>query len=391
MPFRQSTPRADRRARLAALTVPGLLAGLLSGCGGGGSSPALTDVTTNAHYSYADLGSIGHVGTIPTGISDAGVITGFLNASDNGGGPNQPFRHTGATPVVTADALALPAGLTPAVNAVSLSGINASGTVVGTVAVNNVNSASVQDAFVYDTSFHDLGTLSVQVGGRSAATALAINDSGTVVGYDDFPDQALTFPFRHTGTGPFTPADSLGLFGSYTRVLPRGINQAGVIVGTATVGVNSTQHAFVYDTAYHDLGALPGCSGSGATAINGSGVVIGYGYAGIVPHSFRHTGTGPLTAADDLGQLPGSAGLAATAINAAGDVVGNTGQSGGTPTAFLLRAGGTLQSLSSTALVTNLPAGFGLQNATGINSQGQIVGYTNIAGTAHAWLLTPTP
>ena len=44
------------------------------------------------------------------------------------------------------------------------------------------------------------------------------------------------------------------------------------------------------------------------------------------------------------------------------------------------------------SLTTNLPTGFVLTNATGINSLGDIVGYgTNSAGQQEAFLLTPVP
>lgn len=401
MLFPSIQARGGSRARRAcALSLPGLLALALSGCGGGGGgSSTLTGTVSLSHFAYTDLGAIGSIGTHPTGISDAGVITGYFNTSNNGGGPNQPFRHTGTAPVTVADALALPAGQSLGPNLVSVPNINAAGTVVGTVYTNNTTSGAVQDAFVYDTSFHDLGALPLTFSGRSVAAATAVNDAGTVVGYDEFSDQGVTHAFRHTGTGALTAADDLGTFGAYTSLGATAINQAGTLVGTATAGTemgtpttsSPTQHAFVYDTTFHDLGTLPATTTSTATGINNGGLVIGYGQGAGALRSFRHAGTGPLTTADDLGQLPGVSGLAALAINSGGDVVGNAGINGGLPTAFLLKSGGTLQSLSNPALVTNLPAGFGLQSATAINIQGQIVGYTVIGGTAHAWLLTPIP
>lgn len=358
---------------------------------GGLSSPNSTGGARLKHYSYLDLGSIGSTGTHPTGINDAGVITGYFNTSNNGGGPNQPFRHTGTAPVVIADALVLPASVSLGAEPVTSSNINAAGTVVGTVFTNNANSASVQDAFLYDTSFHNLGALPLAISGRSVASATAINDAGTSVGYDDFSDKGLTHAFRHTGTGSLTAADDLGDFGRYPHLRPSGINQTGVIVGIATTADGQTQHAFIYDSDFHDLGTLPSCTTSVAAGINNSGVVIGSGVGSGVFHSFRHSGTGSLTAADDLGQLPSSSGLAAIAVNSAGDVVGNAGINGGKATAFIFKAGAALQNLSDSTLVTNLPAGFGLQIAAAINDKGQVVGYTNIGNTAHAWLLTPIP
>lgn len=374
---------------LFALGSAGLLALALSGCGGSSSSSSSSSssgstgaTTLAAHYIFTDLGSVGTGGTLPTGINNAGVITGVFSSS--GSAATQSFRHTGASPATLSDVLTLPASVLHANGSVQATSINAASTVAGTFDSNYSNTgnvAAIQDAFVYDTAFHDLGALPPgSFTGRSIAVAAAINDSGTVAGSDNFEDAGQVHAFRHTGTGPLTAADDLGSFGSYTSLIPSAINVAGTIAGNAMAssagaGGNQAQHAFVYDSAFHDLGVLPGSITSEATGINASGVVIGVSGA----HSFRHSGTGPLTAADDLGT-----GFVAEAINANGDVVGLVNV-----TASIAKVGGTVQSLAP--LVTNLPSGFGLQNATAINDAGQIVGYTRNNGVAEAWLLTPAP
>lgn len=398
MPFNCSQLRRQPHLLLSKSAFPllalssSLLGLLLSGCGGSSSSssPGITSDpiigTPLAHYTYTDLGFFGQTGTMPLGINQAGVITGLFNS---GGGPTiQSFRHTGASPATAADALTPPANLVAANRALEAAGINAVGTVAGAFDTDYSNTgtvATVQDAFVYDTAFHDLGALPPgSFTGVSRAAATAINDSGTVVGYDIFETPGQAHAFRHTGTGPLTAADDLGAFSGYPNVKPQAVNQSGTVAGTASnggsTGVNTlVTHAFVYDTSYHDLGVLPGTTSSSAVGINAHGVVIGLcgGTAGY--NSFRHSGTGPLVAADALG-----AGFAATAINTGGDVVGLVDV-----TASIARAGSPVQSLAP--LVTNLPAGFGLQHATAINDAGQIVGYTEIGGGAHAWLLTPAP
>ena len=364
----------------------GLLALALSGCGGSSSSSSSgpTGTTTlAAHYTYTDLGAIGSTGTLPTGISNAGVITGHFNTTPN----DQAFRHTGASPVTVADGLTPPPTILIGNQSVDAAGINNAGTVAGSFQVYSSSAnqpPAVLDAFVYDTSFHDLGSLPLSITGISRAAATAINDNGTITGYDDFGDQDQTRAFRHTGTGPLTAADDLGTIAGYAHLTPAAINQVGTVAGTARASGNTAagplaQHLFIYDTSFHDLGVLPGFITSYATGINASGVVIGLSAGASGTHSFRHSGTGPLTAADDLG-----AGFVANAINTDGDVVGLVDV-----TASIVKVGGTVQSLAP--LVTNLPAGFGLQNATAINDQGQIVGYTRNGGVAHAWLLTPAP
>ena len=377
-----------RTRPLFVLGALGLLGFALSGCGGSSSSSSGSSsggTSPLAHYSYTDLGSVGTGGTMPTGINNAGVIAGVFS-----GVATQSFRHSGASPATLSDVITPPAGTLAPNRSVLASGVNAAGTVAGTFGGNYSNTglvADIQDAFVYDATFHDLGALPPPSGvtGRSVAAASAINDSGTLTGSDNFEDAGLIHAFRHTGTGPLTAADDLGSFGGYTALTPAAINGAGTVAGTARVEGNSAvpsalpQHVFVYDTAFHDLGVLPGFTTSYATGINAGGVVIGLSSGPGGTHSFRHSGTGPLTAADDLG-----AGFVANGINAAGDVVGLVNV-----TASRVKAGGTVESLAP--LVTNLPAGFGLQIATAINDSGQIVGYTEIGGVAHAWLLTPAP
>lgn len=398
--FRPATGSPRRQARrLALLAAPALLALALPGCGGGGGpTPPIQPVTpllpvAHGQYAYADLGSASS-GAYSTGISDAGVISGYFPPTGSSDSV-RPFRHTGASPLSAADVLALPPGLPKGTRLNNLSGLNASGTIAGMV--SSGSDATVADAFIYDTAFHDLGTLPLPISGRSFAAATAVSDSGTVVGYDGFDDQGTVHAFRHAGTGPLTAADDLGDFAGYPGLQPTAINSAGVVVGGAFANGVLIERAFVYDTGYHDLGLLPDCTTSFATAINRSGIVIGHGFnSQLLGHSFRHAGTGPLTAADDLGQLPGAFGLTANAINAAGDVVGTAGQGGSEggdagKKAFLLKTGGTLQNLSDRALVPNLPPGSTLQVATGINSQGQIIGHSNDTGATHVWLLTPAP
>ena len=147
--------------------------------------------------------------TVPTDISDAGVITGYFNDQRAERRWPQSVRSgTRVRPLSwSADALPkCPPARCWGLTRLALPTSTPPGRLSARVFTNNVNSAAVQDAFVYDTSFHDLPH-PCQPGSQRLApspTATAINDAGTVVGYDDFPDQGLTFPFRHVGTiGPF--------------------------------------------------------------------------------------------------------------------------------------------------------------------------------------------
>jgi probable HAF family extracellular repeat protein len=110
--------------------------------------------------------------------------------------------------------------------------------------------------------------------------ALAVNDAGTIVGYQgeapNFPQAAI-----FVGDGTYSVLGNLGLEESWAE----DINEPGVIVGRAfgIVGGDLIQKAFVYeDGQMRDLLSLvPGDSGweelFEAAAINDTGTIVGTG------------------------------------------------------------------------------------------------------------------
>src|SRR5437773_1318907 len=226
-------------------------------------------------------------------------------------------------------------------------------------------------------SVHDLGTL----GGSSGSQPNGINGAGQVVGYAFInSSRFVNHAFRTAANRPINPAtDDLGsLGGNFSSAV--GINGTGQVVGFSTTGSGAT-HAFrtaanrPINPATDDLGSLGG--NSLATAVSTSGQVVGYSFVNSANrfyyHAFRTAASGPINpAADDLGAV-GPASVAssrATGINSSGQVVGYSQTNTGAIHDFLYSSG-VIDDLNDL-----IPANSGwvLQVAYGINNAGQIIG-----------------
>ena len=158
------------------------------------------------------------------------------------------------------------------------------------------------------------------------------------------------------------------------------INDAGQVVGGSYTEQGS--RAFLWDSVNGmvNLGTLGGSSG--AYGINNSGQVVGY--TGSPNHAFLWDSTNGMI---DLGTLGGDS-SDSQAINNAGQVVGYADTTVVSENhAFLCDSTNGMIDLSELALED---AGFTqITYATGINNQGQIVGYGEISGEVHAFVMTP--
>jgi probable HAF family extracellular repeat protein len=159
------------------------------------------------------------------------------------------------------------------------------------------------------------------------------------------------------------------------------VNDAGQIVGWATTAAGD-QHAVAWqDGAIADLGTLPGDTSSYATAISGSGLIVGVsGVGALAPFDPGNENAHAVLWQDgetiDLGTLPGGAYSVATGVNDAGQVVGYSRTYvpalGGAAIHGFLWQNGQMADLPplqpSSAVLSSTSA------ASGINIEGQIVG-----------------
>lgn len=193
-----------------------------------------------------------------TDINNQGQIVGSARAS-----PDQP----GYGFVFTASS-----GVTP---------VNIPGVPVDSVLAINDSGQMVLSTPSYSNSlFYTPGQVPVQIQGTgiTQATALALNDSGTAVGFSSAGEGANTHAFLWTQSGgmvDLTPGeDAFGM--AYA------INAAGDVVGVQGTG-DGPSNPFLYEGGVmYDLDTLLGASAAGWSdmfpeAINDSGQIAGIG------------------------------------------------------------------------------------------------------------------
>lgn len=234
--------------------------------------------------------------------------------------------------------------------------INASGQAVGHIAVGP------DHAFSWTP---DGGTVDIHPGGMFSG-ARAVNNNGQVVGWFA-PPEGGTRAFLWTQSGGTV---DLGIpFGQAIA-----INDAGQVLGTMLVKDGAETHPFVWSSA----GELIDLEIWGEPqAINNSGQVVGFMYAMGGARGFSWTQAGGLV---DLG-LDGDTMSGATGVNGNGLVVGWRIDASGQQRAFTwTSAGGRVE----------LPTlGGGEAVATAVNDAGQVVGWSTVAsGYKHAFSWT---
>ena len=265
----------------------------------------------------------------------------------------------------------------------SMSGRYATG--LARTAGTDPTAANPRHAFLYDDltgKTTDIPTL-----GGTDARGVDVNDTGTVVGNSnptgdpvDANGTQILRPFVYrtdpvTGVGKVSelPVPSAG---SYSAAV--GINNAGLIVGTANADESSEVQAAVWTAnasgggyTVRQLGSLAGPNGfSEAFRVNANGVVVGLS---ALADGGGHAVSFANGAITDLGGPVGAVSEAfdITDLNqVVGDAVSAEQSAAGTGGEALLFQNGSVYDLND---VTDAP-GWRLQTAQYINNAGQIVG-----------------
>jgi probable HAF family extracellular repeat protein len=310
-------------------------------------------------YIATDIDTLGGSGSVGTGISASGQVTGYTytkagpvhaflysngtmqdlgtlgGAESRAFGINSSGQVTGGADLAgdaTSHAFIYSAGSMKDLGAFGEggsggNGINASGQVTGSWAGPNGD-----HAFLYsDGTMHDLGTLPTQNGVDLTSIGFAINATGQVTGSSEVPESNATSHAFLYSNGSMQDLGTLGPSGTELNSQGNGINASGQVTGFAEIAPDA-RHAFLYSNGtMQDLGTLPSSGNYGATegnAINASGQIVGeaYSYAGQAPQlPFLYT-NGQMF---DLNSLlsPSQASIyklsVATAINDSGQIVVN--------------------------------------------------------------------
>jgi probable HAF family extracellular repeat protein len=257
-------------------------------------------------------------------------------------------------------------------------GVNSQGQVVGLSAASPFDPCQ---AVLWQN-----GTVTALTGAQAFGEATAINDGGQVVGVvenaagndDAFLWQNGTLTDLGTLAGASNPS---GAYMSFAT----GINNAGQVVGGALTAQGYDHPVLWQNGQIIDLGGLAATFDGQANAINGKGQIAGdssFSSDGSLMHAVLwQNGT-----VIDLGTLAGYDGSDGIAIDSAGDVAGSVSDSSGN----LAEHAVLWQNGKAIDLNSLLPAGSGwvLNEADGINDQGQIVGQGTLNGVETSFLLT---
>ncbi len=216
----------------------------------------------------------------------------------------------------------------------------------------------------------DLGGL-----GGTSSGAQAVNNNGWIVGYSHLPGLgAGTHATRFDPTGGGDNIDLGTLGGEYS--FANGVNDKGVIVGEAAGYSGKRATIFDPNGNHHNninLGVPSGGGSSRANAINNAGMIVGVGeYTG------RATAMMFLPDGDPrfhiLGLLPSSTKPSeAFSINNRGQIVGKAVSAESKQCATLFDPTGAGRNIDLN-LVTDNPLGWQLETAEYINDSGWIVG-----------------
>jgi len=317
-------------------------------------------------YGLIDLGTLGGTSSFAYGINSTDEVVG---SADIGGGVQEAFLYTTSGGMVS---LGLLTGGTTSV----ASGINNAGQITGTSDVTG----GQDHAFYYNGTMHDLSVLS----GGTFSQGQAINNSGLAVGFSQMTGGLLQSVSSSNG-GALTNLNITLTGGNQSEAM--GVNASGQVVGEAT---NSSGQFVAFSKSgatTTNIGTLGGVS-SEALGVNSSGEVVGFADTATSSHAFSWTSGAPV----DLGVLGTGKFSQANGVNDSGEIVGTSATiaSGKISHAFL-DIGGVMIDLNTLLDPAAQAEGWTVTSATGINNNGDIVGYATNGLTTHAVLLEVVP
>ncbi len=356
-----------------------------------------------ARYTISYLDDLGGSRNRAAGISNSGLVAGFVNRPGNATRVAALWRNESLDTLGT---LGGPNSI------VQWPGISNNGIVVGITELADLDPLHEEwscTAFLPSVTGHIcrgfvwrngvMDTLPTLGGNQGFATS--VNSSGQVVGWAETPvhdptcnaPQVLQFRAVMWDTKSGTKRELRPLPGDSTSAAT-GINNRGQAVGISgecdiAVGQLSAQHSVLWekDTVI-DIGDLGGDAWHTPMDIDDAGNVVGFsnptGVIGIDfnPHAFLWTRAGGIR---DLGTLPGDANSQGLGVNSSLQVVGVS--SGATNRAFLWE-NGVMQDLNS-LVGPNFPDV--LIVAQHISDDGVIVGRAVLHGTTRQVPFVATP
>lgn len=320
--------------------------------------PAMAD-----QYTFTDLGTLGE-NSVASGINDFGQVVGDSYIAGN-------VYHATLWQNGSISDLGTLGGSSSAA-----AGINNSGQVVG---YSSLSGDAAQHATLWQSSsITDLGTL----GGNNSA-AYAINNAGQIVGGSSHG--VLTVGVQPTlwQNGSII---SLGSSQGPSYISTAyGINNVGQVVGGGNLfGGNPT---LWQNGSATNLSTLGGPNGASAYAINNSGQIVGASW--VTSTAIIHATLWQNGSITDLGTLGGGLSFA-SGINDAGSIVGSSMLAGNTAQHAVMWQNGGILDLNSFLSVSTKNAGWVLDTANAINTNGWIVGEAtnSLTGVNSAYMLS---
>lgn len=295
------------------------------------------------------------------------AVLGVSACRDEPVAPLAPGARLAITAAPSAPATSAPQDLGVLGNGAQAFGISANGTVVGEFDALSGESR----AFIWTKTGM---TQLPPPAGSTEDWAFSVNDAGQAVGFSNLPTAQNAILWAQGvayNLGTLTPGS-----GASTA---RGINRIGQVVGGSTTQGAfgpGKQHAILWvPTAtngttgtMYDLGTLEIDGSSLANAVNDAGQVVGTASVGLAQHAFLWTPNVPNGTVGTMVDLdPTGTNSEAYGLNDRGDVVGQHDVAGGGVGAFIWNAATGMRDLGT------FPGG-GNSAAFGVDRTGRVVG-----------------